>query len=515
MSAQGTAAKAGRTKRIVVAGAILAALVAVGVVLALYAANAPETPDYSGLSAEPSSRPVEPKPKTDKAAEPDSPSAEQPAEEPERPLASPSANGALRVEGAQLVDAAGNPVQLRGVSTHGIAWFPQYVNQPLFNELHQAWGANVVRLAVYSAESGGYATDGRRSALRDLIMQGVEYATAADMYAVVDWHILSDGNPWTNEWVASDFFAIISRDLADHDNVIYEICNEPNGSTTWADIKSYAKTIIPIIRANDPDAVIVVGTPNWSQDVEAAAADRLSASNIMYAMHFYAATHQDDLRARLRTAVQGGLPVFVSEFGICEASGDGEIDYESADEWVRLLDELNVSYICWNLSNKNEAAALFKPDAAKTSGFTLEDLSDEGLWLLDTLGGPGFDPKELQLARADKKPNAEGAAMMAFAEGTIQWQLNVTETWEADGRTFFKYEMAGNNYGARTDGWSVTIPFSADVQLEDAWNCQASAAGNELTLVNADHNGEVAAGAFVREVGFIVSGPANLAVVDL
>lgn len=508
--------KKGNAKRLAIAGAALIALVAVGIGLAVAAVSQQSAPDYgAGMAVEVQpTRPQAPRAETDEP-EAEGPVAEEAQEEPARPLAVPSTAGALHVDGSQLMDAAGSPVQLRGVSTHGLAWFPQYVNQPLFTELRQDWGANVVRLALYSAESGGYATDGKRTELRNLIMQGVEYATAADMYVVVDWHILSDADPWTNEWVASDFFAIISRDLGDRDNVIYEICNEPNGSTTWADIKSYAETIIPIIRANDPDAIIIVGTPTWSQDVEAAAADPLDDPNVMYAMHFYATTHQDDMRNRLRTAVEGGLPVFVSEFGICEASGDGEIDYASADAWVRLMDELNISYICWNLSNKNEAAALFKADVAKTSGFTLDDLTDEGLWLVDTLRGTGFDRKEIQLARADKKPNAEGSAMMAFAEDTIQWQLNVTETWEQDGRTFFKYEMAGNNYGAGVESWAVTIPFSADVTLEDSWNCQAQATENELSLANDAHNGTVAAGAYVRDVGFIVSGPANLAVVDL
>lgn len=419
------------------------------------------------------------------------------------------------MEGSQLVDAAGDPVQLRGVSTHGLAWYPQYVNEELFSELREDWGANAVRFALYSDEEGGYATDGRRVELNDLVLKGVEYATAADMYAIVDWHILSDGNPRTHAWAAKEFFKLVSARLADHDNVIYEICNEPNGKTTWADVKAYAAEIIPVIRANDPDAVIVVGTPTWSQDIQDAAADPLSEDNIMYALHFYAATHQDDLRDRLKTAVEGGLPVFVTEFGICEASGAGEIDYESADEWLALMDELNVSYICWNLSNKEETSALFKSEVSKTSGFSLDDLSEEGLWLVDALRGPGFDRKEVQLARADKKPNATGSAMMAFAEDTIQWQLNVTETWEEGDRTFFKYEMAGSNYSAATKKWSVTIPFNADVTLEDSWNCKASAAANELTVSNDSHNGKVGAGDSVSDIGFIVSGPAKLAVVDL
>ena len=513
--------RARRTKRIAVAAVALVALVAAGVALAVTAANT-EEPDYSGLAVEGETTLPQP-PRVSSADEADGAQDAGPAPEstategaePARPLASPSTTGALHVEGAHLVDAAGNPVQLRGVSTHGIAWYPQYVNQEFFNELKQEWGANVVRLALYSAEEGGYATDASRADLNERVLAGVEYATAADMYVVVDWHNLTDGNPLTNAWAAAEFFRVMARDLADHDNVIYEICNEPNGSTTWADVKAYAAEIIPVIRAADPDAVIVVGTPTWSQDIQDAAADPIAESNIMYALHFYAATHQADLRDRLRAAVEGGLPVFVTEFGLGEASGDGKIDYESADAWLELMDELQVSYICWNLSNKKETAALFKPKCDKVSGFTLDDLTDTGLWLVDALRGPGFDAKDVMLARADKKSNKAGAAMMAFSSDTIQWQLSVADTWKEGDRTFFKYEMTGSNYSAGMEAWSVTIPFNEDIEVQDSWNCTVSVDGNELTVSNDDHNGSVGAGDTVRDVGFIVSGTAKLAVVDL
>lgn len=316
-------------------------------------------------------------------------SAHEPAapEASDNTLATPSRAGALHVEGTQLMSEQGQPVQLRGVSTHGLAWFPDYVNEQLFAELRQDWGANVVRLALYTAESGGYCTDGNKEALDQLIEDGIAFATESDLYAIVDWHILSDANPLQHLEEAKAFFAKTSALFPEHNNVIYEICNEPNGSTTWADIKAYANEIIPIIRANAPDAVIIVGTPTWSQRVDEAAADPLGFDNTMYALHFYAATHQQDLRDKLSDAVAAGLPVFVSEFGICDASGNGRIDYDSADAWVRLMDDLNVSYICWNLSNKNEASALFKSDCTKTSGFTEGDLSEEGLWLQRALTG--------------------------------------------------------------------------------------------------------------------------------
>lgn len=507
---------AGRVRfaRIGLAAIALVVLAGIGVALALSAGGlAPAGGSNALVVEEPANRPqdtLEAKPDTSTDA-----AQEAPVEEVAPPSPSPSTAGALKVVAGQLTDAAGEPVQLRGVSTHGLAWYPQYVNQEFFNELREVWGANVVRLATYSAEEGGYATEtSNRSALNDLVVRGVQYAQSADLYAVVDWHILSDASPAVNQWAAEEFFRAVSGALGDADNVIYEICNEPNGATTWADIKAYAEAVIPIIRANDPDAVVVVGTPTWSQDLAAAAADPLPDANIMYALHFYAATHEDELRSALSAAVAGGLPVFVTEFGICEATGAGEIDYASANLWVRLLNELNVSYICWNLSNKDEAAALLKPGCEKTSGFALTDLSDEGLWLIDTLRSPGFSREDVALARAEVKDNASGAEMMVPSEDTLQWAVQVADRWEEGGRVFFRYEMAGSNYSAGVKSWSVTVPFNGEVTLEDAWNCEASAAGTRLTISNDSHNGSVSAGGFVRDVGFVVSGPADLAVVE-
>ncbi len=299
--------------------------------------------------------------------------------------AATAAPGALHVSGTKLVDAGGKAVQLRGVSTHGLAWFPQYVNQGCFNDL-RSWGANVVRLAMYTAEYGGYCTGGDQNDLKALVRSGVKYAANAGMYVIIDWHILSDGNPNTYVNQAKAFFQEMSAEFAGYDNVLYEICNEPNGGTTWAQIKAYAQQIIPVIRANDPDAVIIVGTPTWSQEVDKAAADPITGyDNIMYALHFYAATHQDGLRQTMVNAIKAGLPVFVTEYGICDASGSGALNIGQADKWVSVMDQYGVSYVNWNLSNKAESSSMLKSSCGKTGGFTVDDLSDSGRWLYDML----------------------------------------------------------------------------------------------------------------------------------
>lgn len=295
--------------------------------------------------------------------------------------------GRLHVKGTKLVDKKGHEVQLRGVSTHGLSWYPQYVNDKCFAQLHDKWGANVVRLAMYTEEYNGYCSGDakNRSDLKKLIKKGVKLAKKHKMYVIVDWHILSDGNPNSHKKEAKAFFREMSREFKGYNNVIYEICNEPNNGTSWKEIKSYAKSVISTIRKNDKKAVIVVGTPTWSQDVDQAAADPIKGDNIMYALHFYAATHKADLRNKMTAAINKGLPVFVTEYGICDASGNGAIDKKEADRWIKTMDEYGVSYIAWNLSNKQESSSIIKSSCSKVSGFKKSELSDEGRWLYHLL----------------------------------------------------------------------------------------------------------------------------------
>ena len=290
----------------------------------------------------------------------------------------------LHVECTSLLDKNGKEVQLKGLSTHGMMWYPQYINNAFFKQMHDKWGANVVRAAMYTEEYNGYCTGGKKES-RKLIKKAIKYATDNDMYVIVDWHILSDSNPNKHTKASKGFFKWVAKKYGSQSNIIYEICNEPNGGTTWADIKKYANKVIPVIRKYDPDSVIIVGTPTWSQELDKAQADPLKFENVMYALHFYAGTHKESLQQTYTNAIAACLPVFVSEFGICDASGNGAVDKESANKWIKLLDQNKTSYCMWNISNKTETSAIIKPEVTKTSGFTKSDLTTAGKWFLNKL----------------------------------------------------------------------------------------------------------------------------------
>lgn len=295
-------------------------------------------------------------------------------------------HGALSVKDTDIVDAKGDIYQLKGVSTHGINWFPDYVNKEAFASL-TGFGVNAIRLAMYTADYNGYCSGGNQADLENLIEQGVAACSELGMYVIIDWHILNDNNPNQNKDAAKSFFEKMSKKYASYDNVLYEICNEPNGGTTWTDVKSYSEEIIPVIRKNDKDALIIVGTPNWSQDVDIASQDKLEGyDNIIYAVHFYASTHKSEIRNKVKTARENGLPVIISECSICEASGNGSINYDEADAWMNMINEYHLSFFAWNLSNKDEQSSLLKPSVTKIKDFEEEDFSETGVWFMKQFG---------------------------------------------------------------------------------------------------------------------------------
>ena len=298
-------------------------------------------------------------------------------------------HGALHVNSkGKLVDHLGETVVLHGFSTHGLSWYPEYVTRDFFEFMKDKWYIDVIRLAMYTAEEDGYCVgdEANKEKLLEVIDRGVKAATEVGLYVLIDWHILSDSNPLMHLEEAKHFFDVVAQRYSSYGNVIYEICNEPNVDCTWEDIKKYAGEIIPIIRKYDKYAVILVGTPSWSQKVNKAVDDPITIDkNLMYVLHFYADTHRDDLRKVFENAAEAGLPLFISEFGCCDASGSGVNNFEQADEWIKLADKYDTSFIMWNISNRDETCASFIPTCNKLNNFEEEDMREACKWYIDVL----------------------------------------------------------------------------------------------------------------------------------
>lgn len=289
-------------------------------------------------------------------------------------------SAALAVRDGRLTDTSGNPVQLRGMSTHGIAWFPQYAGTEAFAFVKKC-GGNAVRIAMYTDTENGYLADPEYN--KQLVSQAVSDALELGLYVIIDWHILSDGNPMDHVTEAADFFRSVAREYRKEPHLLYEIANEPNG-VSWDVITEYADKIIPVIRKENPAAVVIVGTPEYSSVLDNAMRKPLPYENILYAYHFYAG-EKVSFR-ELNKAVEEHFPVMVSEWGIGQGR-DGVPAYEAGQSFASYLNEQGISWCAWSFCNKDEPYSLLRPDCDKPGNFTMDDLSDVGRIYAEAMRG--------------------------------------------------------------------------------------------------------------------------------
>jgi endoglucanase len=301
------------------------------------------------------------------------------------PAGSPVAiNGQLRVCGTKLCNQHGNPIQLRGMSTHGLQWYSQCIKDSSLDALAGDWNADILRISMYIQE-GGYQTNPRK--FTDLVHKIIDQVTARGMYALVDWHMLDPGDPNYNFNRAKTFFTEIADRHKGKNNILYEVANEPSG-VSWSTVKSYAQKIIPVIRAKDSDGIVLVGTRAWSSlgvsdggNEEEVINNPVSASNIMYTFHFYAASHGTEYLNALRNA-SDRIPMFVTEFGTQTYTGDGGNNFAQSQKYIDLMASKKISWTNWNFSDDERSGAVFKDGTCAGNSFTgTSRLKPAGVWV--------------------------------------------------------------------------------------------------------------------------------------
>ena len=137
-----------------------------------------------------------------------------------QPVGSPVAeNGKLSVVGNKLVNQCGNPVQLKGMGSHGLMWFPKCYNESSIKALVDDWGMDVFEIKInydlYYAKARAYVNN------------LVEIFTKLGVYAIIQ--NVEGASPL--EWVdiVKNEFTYFCRKHKDKINVIYEPINEPHG----------------------------------------------------------------------------------------------------------------------------------------------------------------------------------------------------------------------------------------------------------------------------------------------
>ena len=297
-----------------------------------------------------------------------------------------SYNGRLKVVGTQLLNQNGKPIQLRGVSTHGLQWNSHFIHTASILGIKHVMNASLIRAAMYTDEGGYLSNPG----IKDKVHEIVRLAIANGMYVIIDWHNLRDRNPMWNVEAAKRFLDEMARTYAGYPNVIYEICNEPNGDdVTWNEsVRPYAEQVIATIRRHDPNNIIITGTPRWSSDIAAAAANPLRgelAHNVMYSFHYYAGSH-GDVRSTIESALGRGLPIFVSEWGVSTADGRNGVFVEESRRFLTLLREKSISWAAWSLAADGNASSLLRQGVDPWSFWHSGGLSEAGRLVQEFLG---------------------------------------------------------------------------------------------------------------------------------
>ncbi|MCW3078990.1 glycoside hydrolase family 5 protein [Segetibacter sp.] len=289
-----------------------------------------------------------------------------------QPTAQPvKAHGPLRVDGTKLVDKKGNAVVLRGMSFGWHNFWPRFYNPEAVKWLHTDWECTVVRAAMGVEPKNGYIEKPQESTAK--VKAVVDAAIKEGIYVIIDWH---SHNIHLNE--AKKFFAEMAKAYGKYPNVIYEIFNEPD-QESWKEVKDYSREVISTIRAIDPDNIILVGNPHWDQDIHTVADDPLTGfTNLMYTVHFYAATHKQQLRDRCDYALKKGIPIFISESAGMEASGNGPLNMDEWGKWIDWSEKNKVSWVTWSVSDKNETCSVLLPSAGSEGKWEEKDLRDSG-----------------------------------------------------------------------------------------------------------------------------------------
>ncbi len=387
-------------------------------------------------------------------------------------------------------------------------------NASVVKWLKDDWGSSIVRVAIGADESGSYIDDPEANLER--AYKVIDAAIDNDMYVIIDFHTHHGED---KQAAAITFFQTMANRYGDNNNVIYEIYNEPL-AVSWSDvIKPYAQNVIDAIRAIDSDNLIVVGTPNWSQDVDVASQDPIEGSNIAYSLHFYAGTHGQYLRNKASTALNNGVALMVTEWGAVNADGDGDVASDSVDAWMDFLKTNNISNANWAVSDKDEGASIINSGASAEGNWSASDLTDSGTYVKSIISNWGTsvdassdessdDSGDTSSDSSDQASDSDTSTSddSAASSSSVTCEHVITSTWQGGFQGAIRIT---NNGDSTVNGWNVNWSYSDGTTISQSWGATLSGA---YSATNLSWNATIAPQQTV-EVGFIGSGDGSASAV--
>ncbi|WP_299188993.1 cellulase family glycosylhydrolase [uncultured Aquimarina sp.] len=353
--------------------------------------------------------------------------------------------GRLQVNGSHVTAENGEKISLAGMS---LFWSNagdggDFYNSQTVNHLADDWKNPIIRAALGVKEDwdGGTGYIDNTAAQKAKIRTVIDAAIAKGVYVIIDWHTHA-AEVYKDEAVA--FFTEMAELYGNNDHVIYEIYNEPINQS-WNDVKNYANDVIAGIRSKDPDNLIIVGSPTWSQDVDKAAADPITGDpNLAYTLHFYANTHKQFLRDRALAAMNSGIALFVTEWGTTDASGNGGYNPQESQIWLDFMIENHISYVNWTVSHKPEDSCVVSPNMG-VQGLINGNLTTSGIFIRNhllaraaTLSVDDFTINNEKLSLSQNPVND----ILSITSNTIIDDLTI---YDMNGRSVFYKDLNKNN----------------------------------------------------------------------
>lgn len=377
------------------------------------------------------------------------------------------AYGQLKVSGTKIVSATGNNVQLQGMSLFWSNWQGGYYKKSTIEWLKNDWCINVIRAAMaVDVDNSGYMHNkaGELAKVETVIQAAIDLG----IYVIVDFHSHHASDP-AEEAIAIEFFGHISEKYGNYPNIIYEPFNEPLG-VSWTNVlKPYHQKIINVIRKNDPDNIIVLGSPSWDQNVDEAADDPMTGSNIAYSLHYYASTHKQSLRNKAQYAINKGLCLFVTEYGVCEADGNGVIDVTESNLWWDFLAKNSISHCNWSISDKDESASALQTNVSPNGNWVASDLRESGILVRNKLKSncPNYGPEPTGVrVRIPAKIETEAFTKMQGIRLETTTDVGGGENVkEIDAKDFLEYEVTAPVSGKYNVEYRVASSQNASFEL--------------------------------------------------
>ena len=399
-----------------------------------------------------------------------------------------NAYGQLQVIGNKICDKSGNPVALRGMSLFWSNWDPGFYNRNVVQWLRDDWKCTVVRAAMGIEPVGAYLSNPESQ--KQKVTAVVDAAIELGMYVIIDWH---DHNAHNHTQQAKEFFAAMAQKYGGYPNVIYEIYNEPE-NVGWSTVKAYAEEVIAAIRQYDTDNLIIVGTPNWSQYVDMAADDPIVRPNVVYTLHFYAATHKQWLRDKATYALNKGIALFVSEWGTSEATGTGTLDFAESDTWINFMLNNNLSWCNWSIITKEETSAALLPGASTNGGWNSPVISESGKYVREKLitlneVTPSPTPSSTPSPTPSPSPTLSPSPTPTptFATGCAVSYL-IQNDWGSGATVTITIK---NNGTTVINGWELKFSFPGSQQITNLWSAKHTQNGTAVTVTNEAWNSSI------------------------